>query len=249
MGSPQGESRTLAALAVTNIVLAVLTASLAIGFVYFRFFYEPEADPQAAKAYVEEAQERFDQHADEISAEAASLLNEAVPPITSAVYKQAREDYPAYVRAVKTQGKEYLANVEQIFIDQVKGQYGDYLRAHRDVVKQEFPEHASDENVEKILTDLEETTTRIVERYYLDEFRRESERTIALWKRFEPVEIPGPDAPSLQEQLADYTADWIALTAAEKSKSAAAAQSAAAASQSDPNEDSTHGKLAKETGP
>lgn len=222
MGSPHKEQETLTALAITNAVLAILSAAIAIGAIYFRFFYEPEADPQAAQAYLAEAQERLKQHSDEIGAEAASLVQEAVPPITTAVYSQAREDYPAYVRAVKIQGKEYLANVEQIFIAQVKAQYRDYLRAHRDVIKQEFPEHASDENVEAILTDFEETTNRIVERYYLDEFRRESERTVALWNRFEPVEVPGPNAPSLHEQLADYTADWVVLSAAHRAQKAAA---------------------------
>lgn len=216
MNSSHTERETRTALAVTNVILATLTAAIAIGFFYFRFFYTPEADPQAVQAYVEEAQERLDKHSEEITAEATELMQEAIPPITSAVYQQTQEDYPAYVQAVKTQGKEYLANVEDIFIAKVKAQYGDFLRAHRDVVKQEFPEHAGDENVEKILNDFEDTINKIVERYYLDEFRRETERTIALWNKFEPVEAPGPNAPSLQEQLADYTADWAVLAASSR---------------------------------
>lgn len=211
MASPVGENRTLSALLITNLVLGLLTLALAIGFLYFRFVYEPEADPSAAEPYLTEAKERFNEHSDEIAAEAASLAQDIAPPIGDAIYTQVREDYPAYMRALETRGKEYLANAEKILVNQVKAQYGDYLRAHRDVIKEEFPEHASDENVEKVLNDFEEVTDRIVERYYLEEFRQESERTVALWKQFEPLPVPGPDEPSLHEQLADYTADWTIL--------------------------------------
>jgi hypothetical protein len=55
----------------------------------------------------------------------------------------------------------------------------------------------------------------VIERYYLDEFRREADRTMALWREVEPVVLPGPNEPSLEEQLADYAADWTVLAVAE----------------------------------
>ena len=89
------------------------------------------------------------------------------------------------------------------------------------MLKEEFPEHAGDENVELVMDDFEQTIDRVIERYYLDEFRRESKRTATLWKRFVPLEPPPRNGPSLREQLVDYTADWTVLAVAEETPPAA----------------------------
>jgi hypothetical protein len=217
---------TLGALAVTNILLGLLAASFAIAFIYIEFFYQPDVDPRQTAKYAEEAQERLDQHADEIQKEVAALASETVPPITEAVYARAKRDYPKYMDALQEESDEYLANVEKMFIEKVKAQYREYLAAHRDVLKKEFPEHASEENVEKVMREFEQTFDRLVERYYLDEFRREAKRTRTLWAKFEPLPAPGPNEPSLQEQLADYTADWTVIALAEEGEDVATSETA-----------------------
>jgi hypothetical protein len=215
-------SQTNTALATTNVILGVLTVCIALGFIYVQFFYQPDVDPQQTQRYLDEAQQRLEEHGDQIAAEATDVAREALPPIGNAIYQQAQEDYPRYLRALKSEGREYLNNVERILLDEVKAQYRDYLYAHRDVIKEEFPERASDENVERVLRDFEQTANRLLERYYLDEFRKETDRTVALWERVPIVEIPGPNEPSLNEQLADYAADWTVLAMAEETSEAAA---------------------------
>ncbi|MEX2175964.1 MAG: hypothetical protein WD872_16500 [Pirellulaceae bacterium] len=208
------EPPTNAALTTTNVLLGLLTAGIAIAFCYVAFFYKPELDPEQTARYAAEAQERFAVHSDDIQAEVVSLASDTLPPIGNAIYREVREDFGLYLNTLEEEGDVYLTNVERIFIEQVKAQYRDYLRQHRQVLAAEFPEHASEENVEQVLAEFERTFDKLIERYYLDEFRREAKRTAAVWEQFEPVEIPGPGEPSLDEQLADYTADWVVLAAA-----------------------------------
>lgn len=209
--SRENLSQSLTALWITNAVLAVLAVAIGGGAAYAAFVYEPEAHPRYRAKVLAEVEERLEAHQEQILAEAESVAQETLPVVGEAVYEQAQEDYGRYVRVLERQGEELVDDMETIFINKVKGQYREYLRAHRQVIAQEFPEHASEENIESIVSDFEQMLDRLVERYYLDEFRAESKQTLALWKKIEPLEPPGPTEPSLEEQLADYTADWATL--------------------------------------
>jgi hypothetical protein len=217
------KTETLTALNLAAAILAVMIVGFAAVFVYARFVYEPSADSEMASRYAAVARERLSQHAEELQHEAANLLKEVTPPIAAAVQEEVNEDYGRYVRALEREGHLYVANVEAMLKEKLRAHVREYLLAHRDVVKEEFPEHASDENVEKVLADFERVVHKLAERYYLDEFQRQSERTVALWNRFEPAPLPGPNEPSLHEQLADYAADWAVLAASEAAEAQVAA--------------------------
>jgi hypothetical protein len=207
----------VSALTTANVLLGLLAAVFLGAFTYVEFFYQPEFDPQAAARYTEVAKARLAEHSDVILAEIGDVTAETAPVLGKALYDQSQEDYQLYLTALEREGDTYLANVEQMLVAEAQDQYGEFLRRHRQVLREEFPDHASDKNVEQVLAEFDQTFDRLIERYYLDEFRRESERTVALWKNIEPVELPQADEPSLEEQLADYTADWAILAAAENS--------------------------------
>jgi hypothetical protein len=211
MNDEYREKPAISALLVTNVILGGLILLIGGISIYFEFFRQSEINPRAAQPYVSVARERLQKHSDTITAEAADMAEEIGPPIADAVYEQVKEDYPRYLRTFKSEGQEYLGNVEQVFIKQVKARYAGFLRRHRDIIKEEFPDHASDEKVEAVLADFEQTFDRLVERYYIDKFRQQTDRTVALWEEVKPVPIPGPDQPSLNEQLADYASDWAVL--------------------------------------
>jgi hypothetical protein len=212
---------TVSALTTANVLLGLLAAVFLGAFIYAEFFYQPEFDPQAAARYTEVAKLRLAEHSDVILAEVGDVTAETAPVIGKALYDQSQEDYKLYLTALEREGNTYLANVEKVLVAEAQDQYGEFLRRHRQVLREEFPERASDENVERVLAEFDQTFDRLVERYYLDEFRSESQRTVALWKNVEPVELPRADEPSLEEQLADYTADWAILAASENSPAAA----------------------------
>ncbi len=205
-------------LSVTNGVLGLLLAGMLSAFLYIEFLYEPNVEPADIKPYVQEVRQRLDDHADVISEEAALLVSDTWPPLSDAFYQQTTEDYPLILQTLQTQSDEYLANSQEMLVAKVQAKYKDYLQAHRVVLEEEFPEHASKEKVERVLAEFEQTFDRLSQRYYVDEFQRETNRTKLLWNKFEPVAQPGPNDPSLGEQLADYTADWTIIALAEESE-------------------------------
>lgn len=204
-----------ASLTLTNIVLVCLILVIGGAFLYARFLYEPQADSQMTQRYAAVAQQRLAKHADLIQSEATDLAVEVVPPISQAVQAQFKRDYGRYVRALEDEGELYVDRVEAMLKEKLRAHYKDFLLAHRQVLKEEFPQHASDENVERVLAEFEHVLNKLADRYYLEEFQHQTERTVALWKRFEPLEKPGPQEPSLEEQLADYAADWAVMAMAE----------------------------------
>lgn len=206
-----GTNDTLTALLVANVLMGLLLVAFATGLIYVESVDQPAPSSEVTARYTAEAKERFSQHAEAIEQEMMALASEAVPPITDAVYEQARRDFPKYVNVLEREGETLLTSIEKMFVSQVRAQVHDYLQVHRDVLQQEFPSYANPENVDRVMQEFEDTFNRIVERYYLDEFRREAETTQSLWAAIEPMPMPGPNEPSLQEQLADYSSDWTML--------------------------------------
>jgi hypothetical protein len=195
--------------------MALLLIAFGIGFIYIQSSGTPTPDSQTMDQYMEIARERLAEHSDVVEQELMTLASDAVPPISDAVYEQARRDFPKYVAVLEKEGDVFLKNVEQIFLRQVQDQYRNYLATHRNVLRQEFPEHASEENVDRVMKEFQQTLNRIIERYYVDEFRSEAERTRTLWVAIEPLPFPGPNEPSLEEQLADYSSDWTMVAVAD----------------------------------
>jgi hypothetical protein len=204
--------RALRALAWANALLGTLVAAIVVGALYLAFFFEPQLPPEYTAELADEVNERLAANSDAILDEARGLAAETLPPLSDALYEQARRDYPAYLQAFENQGGKFREEVERIFIAKVKARYRDYLRRHVEVLREEFPEHASEENIERIMREFERTTDEIVQRYYLAQFREETERTVDLWKKIPPLDRPGPGEPSLELQLANSASDWAVLS-------------------------------------
>lgn len=206
-------------LAITNIVLGVLVVAGLIGVIYVESM-DAELEPEQLEPYVAEARERLDQHSEVIEAELSEVVSRITPPIQEAIARQAKEDSAAYLNALEAEGEQYLSNLEDIFLARVRANHKEVLQAHVNVLREEFPEHVNDENVERVLTEFEKAFDRVAERYYVEEFRRATQRTVALWERVETLEPRQPDQPPLEDRLADAVVDWMALTAANEAEEA-----------------------------
>lgn len=199
--------------------LLVVVIMLVIGGVWARVMFggggEAAVDEQGI---ADEVQQRLAEHAPEIEAEGRKLAGEIMVPLGQALYREIQRDYPRYLRAIRREGGVLGERLPDILIAAVQQQYRDYLRQHREVLAEEFPEHASEEKLDAMVAEFEQVIDRIVERYYLEEFQREGERTVEYWSRIEPLDLPGPDEPSLETQLFDYLTDWTVLAFADEAQ-------------------------------
>ena len=209
------ERETFYALMATNLMLGLLALGILAAFLYAQFIYQPEFDPQQAALYTAEAKDRLAKHSEAISQEVATVAQEALPPLTEAFYQQAREDYPIYVNVLQSQGDEYLTNVELILRTK--------LRRNTRITCATIVKCCGRNSRSTPTTRMFGQCSRISRPRSIGwpngtiSTNSVSKPTVRsrLWKQVAPVEVPGPNEPSLTEQLADYTADWTALAATE----------------------------------
>lgn len=199
-------------IAITDIVLFALIVAIGSVALYLQFFYKPRVDAEYVKQVAAAAEDRLKANAPELRREIVALGEEALPVLEAALVERARQDYHVYAQTLEHEGTEFLNNVERVFLAKVKGRYREYLQRHRQILEEEFPEHATRKNVEQVLAAFEATFDDLVERYYIDQFRREATRTERLWASIPPAQPPEEHEPSLEEQLADTTRQWL-LTA------------------------------------
>ncbi len=209
---------------ITNAILLSMILLIAGAAIYMRYYYQPRVDPQYVEALMAEVSRRFESHSNVVEDELASVGRDVVPIVKRAFVERAREDYSLWAQTLEREGSEYFNNVEAAFVAKVKARYHEYLQRHREILRSEFPEHATRENVEQILASFEATFDELVERYYLDQFRHEASRTERLWKSIPPARAPRPDEPALEQQLADTTRLWMLMAFRGQSPSLSATQ-------------------------
>ena len=176
---------------------------------------KPPIDEEKLAAVV---QQRLKEHAPEIEHEAKQVAAEILPPLSEAIVKQTREDYDRYLQTLQEQGGKLAEHSEVIFVDAVKAQYSDYLQAHRDVLAQEFPNHADKASIDKLIAQFEKVGHKMIDRFYLEDFAKQAKRTEVAWSKIQPVPEPAPGDPSLEKQLIDYGTDWSVLAFTDKAK-------------------------------
>lgn len=197
---------------VTQVLLSALLVVLAGTFLYV--VAAPPSVPVDEAAVLAEAKERLRANSEAILEEATGFVVEAGRPVAKSFARQARQDLPVYARALQAQTDDLAAGLEEEVRRRVRAQTDDFVTAHRAVFREVFPEISDEETISRILRDYKRTADRLLERYYLDEFRREAKRTGKLWATFEPVEPPREG--TLQDQLLEYVGDWLALQAKDR---------------------------------
>ncbi len=206
---PKPSAKTSIALLVTNLLLICMIGTVGAAAIYLQYFYKPQIDRAYAQRLTVAASQRLAEHSSEISDESIMLFRRTWPIVRTALVEEAREDYPRLAATLQAEGSTYFNNVEAAFLQKVKGRYHDYLMQHRKILTSEFPEHATRENVQRVIAAFEATFGELVERYYLDQLRHEAARTERLWQSIPPARQPDADEPALEQQLARTAQDWL----------------------------------------
>lgn len=203
---------------VTN--LFIFAFGLAVGIVWYQqmFAVASQGIPVEEDAVAAEVKARLMANSDTILFRALGVANEALPPISEAMYYQVRRDYPLYLQTLREQRKPYLENVEQMLVQKAEQKYRKFWQEHREILAEKYPEYASSPAVDQLIERFEKVGDRMLQRYYIDEFRQESTRTAKLWEQVEPLPSPQPDEPSIPDQLLMYASDWAVLTLSDRAQ-------------------------------
>ncbi|RCS40387.1 hypothetical protein DTL42_23685 [Bremerella cremea] len=196
---------TLSNIGLSAIILITLAA-----WSYAMFGGSSEI-PINKSAVGQEVLARIDKQSPAIEKEAKELTAELAPPLGEAIYRRAQLDSNRYLHEFQQQSGIYFEHADQIFVGAVKAQYRDYLQEHRQVIAEEFPEHADKESIDRLIAKFEQVGESLIDRYYLNDFATEAERTKLAWEKIRPLTPPTAGEPSLEEQLLEYGTDWSVL--------------------------------------
>lgn len=197
------------ALSLANVILLAMIVAVTGVAIYVQYFYQPELNPQYASEVLQEAAHRLEEHAPLLEKEAILVARDSWPILESAIVDQARHDYPLWAQSLEREGSTYFNSIEAAFLAKIKARYHDYLMQHQQILRDEFPEHATPENVQRVMAAFETTMGELVERYYLDQFREEAARSQRLWRAIPPARMPEEDEPALEEQLVATAQQWL----------------------------------------
>ena len=216
MAEQKSEAKTAQ---INNTILVVMMVAI-FGIWAYGMFGSSGKLPVDQQAVADEIEDRLVANAETLEEEAKALAADVVPPLGEAIGEQAWNDYPRYVSSITSQDGKLYDAVEKLLKREVKNQYGDFLDDHQQVLVTALPEYDGTEEFDQTIKEFRTVLERLIERYYLDEFRQQSLKTAELWDQFEPIDPPSNDEPDLEVQLIDYIADWSVLALKEKTTEA-----------------------------
>jgi hypothetical protein len=191
---------------VTNALLLASWLAALLGLIFMSVYWQQLTDINEDKLVAALA-DRVEKNSDEIVAEVEVLAAKTAPTISQTFYRQIKSDLPVYARAVEEQSGELVQDLESDFLKISEAQWDRYLNIHWQVLRDEFPEITDEKTLDRMKNEFKQAYRKLIQRYYIDDFRRQAKKTAALWAKVEPVAPPkGPD--SLEDQLLDYFVSW-----------------------------------------
>jgi hypothetical protein len=155
-----------------------------------------------------------------ISQELGDLAGEVGPPVAVAFYERLKADVPAYVHTVDEQSKELTEHVQAAVRRDVRAQYRAARGRYRAILQEEFPEVTDPARLDGMMARFEVVFNRLIQRYYVDQFRELLTAAIRRWNAIPPAEPPKPGEKPLADQLGEGVAEWLRLKMVERGAAA-----------------------------
>lgn len=202
---------------INNLILAALILGVGAMWGYGAYYGppQPELDEQEI---AQEMGEMVTDNSETIARESYQLTRDVVPPLANAMQKQLEEDYPKYVKVLDRESETYVEDLEQTLMDETKQQMDEFWKAQRKALAAEFPEYADGEQIDQLINEFRQVGDRLMSRYSLEEMKNQSERTMDLWEKVEPVSQSSQDSAEIREQLLEYLSDWLVLKLSDKAE-------------------------------
>jgi hypothetical protein len=156
-----------------------------------------------------------------ITEELGDLAGEVGPSVAVAFYERLKGDVPTYVHTVDAQSKELTEHVEAAVRRDVQAQYHAARGRYRAILQEEFPEITDPARLDAMMARFEVVFNRLIQRYYVEQFRDLLAAAIRHWNAIPPAEPPKPGEKPLGDQLAEDVTAWVRLKMLERGAAAA----------------------------
>lgn len=198
-------------LALIALMLLAFVAGVcyAVWFVEHRLQQKEEQTLAAVRA-------RLGKDMGPLSKELTDLAGEVGPPVAVAFYERLKADVPAYVHTVDEQSKELTEHVQSAVRRDVQAQYHAARGRYRAILQEEFPQVTDPAQLDAMMARFEVVFNRLIQRYYVDQFRELLTTAIRHWNAIPPAGPPKPGEKPLADQLAEDVTAWLRLKMVER---------------------------------
>jgi hypothetical protein len=199
-----------------NLALIALMLLAFVAAVCYAVWWAEHRLQQKEEQTLAVVRERLARDMRPIGEELGDLAAEVGPPVAVAFYERLKADVPAYVHTVDEQSKELTEHVEAAVRRDVRAQYQGARDRYRDILQEEFPEVTDPAQLDAMMARFEVVFNRLIQRYYVDQFRDLLSAAIRHWNAIPPAAPPRPGEKSLADQLAADVSEWARLKVVER---------------------------------
>ena len=145
------------------------------------------------------------------STEIQKLVKGITPVVSTAFSEQASKDMPIFMQVFDKERESLMTDLPQKMSKRVEDHHDKLLRRHQDLLKAEFPTVENPEVRDRMMANACTALDRLIQKYYVDEFKREFKIMSDAWSDFPPAPVPGAGDPPLEEQLLGELMDLTAV--------------------------------------
>ena len=150
-------------------------------------------------------------NAEDYTREIQKLVKGITPVVSAAFSEQATKDMPVFMQMIDKERQSLMTDLPKTMSDRVEKHHRELLRRHQKLLQTEFPAVESPEVRDRMMNNACTALDRLVQKYYLDEFKREFQVMSEAWNDFPPAAAPGKGDPPLEEQLLGELMDLTAV--------------------------------------
>lgn len=193
-----------------NLALAaLLLLGFVGGLVYLGYFIEHKLQARQEQV-LREVREKFLENVQPLMEKAGEeAVTEVAQPVADRFYDQFRADLPAYLLAMDRQGKKLTDQLSARMEQKVQAQYRAALVRYRAMLQKEFPEITDKATLDRMMNGFELAFHRLIQRYYVEDFRKVTDETARLWKSIPPAPTPAGGVRRLEDDLVKDLKDWL----------------------------------------
>lgn len=158
-----------------------------------------------------EFQKAIEGNQDVLGKEAQHLVDGITPVVTAAFSEQAKKDLPLFMAVIDKEREALIASLPQRMQERVEGHYHQMIRRHEKLIQTEFPTVQNEEVRNRMMANTCAALDRLVQKYYVEEFKKELLAMSNTWNDFPPAPMPSAGDSPLEDQLLGELMDLVSL--------------------------------------
>jgi len=130
------------------------------------------------------------------------LVDKVSPPITQALYAQAKKDAPQFLKTIERERQPFLDNLGEKFRDRLSRRYENLQPRYESILKKEFPQFQDPKQQQRMQAHFQLAVSKLLDKYYVDDLRKEMEKLYLTWDNFPAANVKKGEPP-VEEQFVE----------------------------------------------